>query len=49
MMTLSTFNKIWKQSVHQAYVKNLMKKLSDFNTNFPNPFRDVSYYRNLES
>ena len=49
MTALSTFNKIWKQSVHQAFVKNLMKRLSDFDTNFPNPFQDVLYYRNLES
>ena len=30
-----------------TFVKNLLKKLSFFSSNFKNPFRDVVYYRKL--
>ena len=30
---------------NEAFVKNFMKKLSSFNTNFQNSFQDAVYYR----
>ena len=33
--------------LHEAFVKNVMKKLSFFSTNFQNLFQDVVYYRIL--
>ena len=33
---------------NEAFVKNLMRKLSFLNTNFHNSFQDVVYYRILE-
>ena len=32
----------------EAFVKNFLKKLSFFKTNFQNSFQDVVYYRILE-
>ena len=32
---------------NEAFVKNFMKKLSFFHTNFQNSFQDVVYYRML--
>ena len=32
---------------HETFVKNLMKKLSFFSSNFKNSFQDIEYYRKL--
>ena len=46
-MPLALFRFLIYVCFSKAFVKNLMRKLSFFNTNFQNSFQDVVYYRIL--
>ena len=46
-MLLDFLRYLFYSVFHETLVKNFMKKLAFFSSNFKNPFQDVAYYRKL--